>query len=94
MATETLPKPAGTSSRRKITPPQYAKELGVDNAKVLTWIRSGELRAINAATDRNGRPRYLIDVSDIAIFEAARAVQPPTPRVRRRRADRSVIEFF
>ena len=62
--------------------------------KVLHWIKAGELGAINAATDRNGRPRYLIDQSDIAIFEASRAVQPPTPRIRRRPADPSVIEFF
>jgi hypothetical protein len=45
------------TSRKKITPPQLAAQWGVDVAKIITWIRSGELRAINAATDRNGRAR-------------------------------------
>ena len=71
MATETLPKPAGTSSRRKTTPPQYARELGVDCAKVLTSIKSGEMPAIDASTHRGNKPRYVIDQADIAVFEAA-----------------------
>ena len=83
-----------TSKRTKLSPPQLAAQWGVDVHKILHWIRSGELRAINAATDRNGRARYLIDATDIQVFEAARAVQPPTPRIRRRRADPNVIQFF
>jgi hypothetical protein len=79
---------------RKRTPPQLAAEWGIDVKKVLGWIRSGELRAINVATDKNGRPRYAIDVVDVQVFETARTVQPPTPRIRRRRADPSVIQFF
>jgi hypothetical protein len=86
--------PAVASRKTKISPPQLAAQWGVDVAKVLTWIKSGELRAINLATDRNGRCRYAIDVGDIAVFEAARAVQPPAPRIRRRRADPNVIQFF
>ena len=83
-----------SSKRTKLSPPQLAAAWGIDVAKVLTWIKAGELRAINAATDRNGRARYLIDQADISIFELSRAVQPPTPRIRRRRKDPSVIEFF
>ena len=33
-----------------LSPPKYAEGLGVDPAKVLAWIKSGELRAINVAT--------------------------------------------
>ena len=84
-----------TSTRTKISPPELACRWGIDQAKILKWIKAGELRAINAATDRNGRARYLIDVADILVFEASRAVQPPAPHVRRRRrADPGVIEFF
>lgn len=83
-----------TSRKTKISPPELAKQWGVDPAKVVTWIKSGELRAINIATDRNGRPRYAIDVADVQVFEAGRSVQPPTPRVRRRRADPGVVQFF
>jgi CHAT domain-containing protein len=82
------------SKRTKLSPPQFAAQWGIDVQKVLHWIKAGELRAINLATRRDGRPRYAIDQADIAVFEASRAVQPPTPRVRRRRADPNVIEFF
>lgn len=94
MATETLSKPAGTSSRRKLTPPQYARQLGVDTAKVLKWIRSGELKAADFSTNRGNKPRFLIDQADIVTFELSRQVQPPAPRLRRRRADPNVIQFF
>jgi hypothetical protein len=82
------------SKRTKLTPPELAKQWGIDVAKVLHWIKIGELRAINAATDRNGRSRYLIDLADLSAFEAARTVQPPMPRLRKRRSDSSIIEFF
>jgi hypothetical protein len=79
-----------TSTRRKLTPPQYARQLGVDTAKILKWIRSGELKAADFSTNRGQKPRFLIDQADILAFELSRQVQPPAPRVRRR-ADPSVI---
>ena len=83
------------SWRQKITPPMLARRWGIANEKVLGWIRSGELNAIDAAAVRGGRPRYLIDESDIAEFERKRSVTvTPTraPRSKRKRND--VIEFF
>jgi hypothetical protein len=82
--------------RTKFTPPEVARRWGVDAAKVIAWIRSGELRAIDAATRRGGRPRYLIDAVAIADFEALRATVPPAPRAVRRRRSRpaEVVEFF
>jgi hypothetical protein len=72
-----------------------AQRYGIDPAKVLAWIRSGELRAMNAATTRNGRPRYLIDEADLAAFELARSTTPtPKPQRRRRQAGGDVIQFF
>jgi Helix-turn-helix domain len=71
---------------KKITPPELAKQWGISPEKVLVWITSGELRAIDASTHRGQRPRYLIDVDDLAAFERSRAVTPPpvsTPRRRR-----------
>ena len=73
------------AERRKLTPPQYARQLGVDVMKVLRWIRSGELRAFNAAATTSGKPRYLIDLADIVAFEQSRAVAPPDPPQRRRK---------
>ena len=81
--------------RSKLTPPQLAEKWGISPEKVLGWIRSGELRAVNAASRRDGRPRFLIDVDDIAAFEERRAVHS-TPRVARKKnhPERNIIEFF
>ncbi len=79
--------------RTKLSPPELAKRWGIDPAKIIAWIHSGELRAINASTRRDGRPRYLIDVADIAAFEATRDASP-TPRPIRRRRQRVEVDFF
>lgn len=79
--------------RQKVTPPQYAARLGCKPSKVLAWIVSGELRAIDAAAVRGSRPRYLIDEADISAFEAGRTVTAPAPATPRRRK-LSVKEYF
>jgi predicted site-specific integrase-resolvase len=73
-------------TKAKLTPPEVARLWGIATEKVLAWIRSGELRAVNAATTLGGRPRYLIDVDDLAAFERSRAttVTPPTKPAKRR----------
>ena len=73
-----------------------ARRWGISPCKILAWIRSGELPAINAATNRAGRPRYLIDIADLVIFENRRsAARPPPPSPRRKRKKfEDVIEFF
>ena len=79
-----------------MTPPQYARRLGVDVAKVLLWIRSGELRAFNAAASTKGKPRYLIDLSDITAFEEARvAAKPDAPRRRKKNSlPNGFVKYF
>ncbi len=73
--------------RRKLTPPQIAAQYGISPDKVVTWITSGELKAFNAATRPTMRPRWLVDVEDLADFERRRAaVAPPKPQSRRKRA--------
>jgi hypothetical protein len=73
-----------------------ARRLGVGEDKVRHWIMAGELKAMNAATRANGRPRYLIDLDDLAAFERARSTPPtPTPPTpRRRRQAEGIIAFF
>ena len=79
---------------RYLSPPEIAKRYGCDSHKILTWIRSGELHAVNMATTTGGRPRWRISPSDLALFEAARAAGPAPKAIRRRRRDPSIVEFF
>lgn len=81
--------------RLKLTPPELARRWGISSDKVRAWIRSGKLAAIDAATRPGGRPRFLIDVRDLAAFEAARRVHTKVPTKRRpRQRDAGVINFF
>ncbi|MDP6558283.1 MAG: helix-turn-helix domain-containing protein [Pirellulaceae bacterium] len=74
-------------TKRKLTPPEIARLWGITSDKVLAWIRSGELRAIDASTKCGDRPRYLIDVDDLAAFERSRSnvATPPAKPAKRRR---------
>lgn len=79
----------------KLTPPLLAAQWGVSPDKILSWIRSGELRAINAATSSVGRPRYLIDPQDVAAFENRRMVRANEQIQRRRKRQRlDIKEYF
>ena len=80
---------------RMLSPPQVAQRFGVAPEKILAWIHSGELRAIDVATRRGGRPRYRVDPADLALFVRKRTVGTPTPATRRiRKPPTNVIEFF
>lgn len=81
--------------RTKITPPELAARWGIDWHKVIAWIRSGELRAIDASTRPGGRPRFLIDERDIELFELRRSViSSPKPIRRRRQQNQDIIQYF
>jgi excisionase family DNA binding protein len=79
---------------RYLTPPGVAERLGVDSHRVVGWIRSGQLPAVNVG-DGARRPRFRVSEADLAAFLAARSVGP-APRVSRirRRRDSQVTEFF
>ncbi len=77
------------------TPPELAAEWGVSPDKVLGWIRSGELPAINIAQSESGRPRFQIDQEGIDTFKRRRATAAvPRGRHRRRPSTEGIIEFF
>jgi hypothetical protein len=59
----------------KLTPPRLADRWGVSCDKVLSLVRSGELRAVNISEGRQ-RARYLIDLADIEEFERRRETRP------------------
>ncbi len=85
-----------TSERTKLSPPQIAKRWGIHPRRVLSWIRSGELRAINIS-EGGQRPRYLVDVADLVAFESRRSVLPSdgkTSRGGRRGTQTDVVDFY
>jgi len=78
-----------------LTPPAVAELLGVNESKVLGWIRSGELPAVDVGPRGGRRPRWRVAKADLELFLTRRAANPPPPMVRRRRrADKAVIQFF
>lgn len=61
------------------TPPQVAKLLKVRRDKVIAWITSGKLHAIDVGGDRS---QYRISQSDLDAFALASEVKPPQPAPR------------
>jgi excisionase family DNA binding protein len=77
-----------------LTPPEVAHQLHVKPSKVITWIRSGRLRAVDLS-DGPKRPRFRIKPADLDAFLATKEALPAPPVVRRRRrADAATIEFY
>lgn len=80
------------------TPAELAKDARISINKIIAWIHSGELPAMNVATDAEGqRPRWRVAESDWEAFQLRRSTKPPSPRPsrrQRRETDASVIEFF
>ncbi len=80
-------KPADTNPS-VLTPPQLAKEMGVDVDKIYAFIRSNELRATNTAIKPGGRARYRIKRQDAEDFQRRRQnLPPPPPSPRRKKTD-------
>ena len=78
-----------------LSPSDIAVSRGINVIKVLTWIKSGELRAVNMATQAGKLPRWRISPADLEAFDAARAAVPQAPVSRRpRRKAGHVVEFF
>ena len=65
-------------TRAVLTPPEIAEQLGAAPETVTGWIKSGQLKGANLATDR--RPRYVVEPDDLATFLKSRQPQPPVKR--------------
>jgi hypothetical protein len=82
---------------RSVTPPALAKELGVAVEKVLHWIRTKQIEAINVSTDPTMRARWVISREAIDAFFARRAntaIPSPEPVRRPRRQQQDITEYF
>jgi excisionase family DNA binding protein len=79
-----------------LTPPQIAKQLHVDPAKILRWIGRGELAGINVAEKLGGRPRWRISRENLDSFLAGRTNRPATTGKPRRRQRQAVgfVKYF
>lgn len=83
------------TKREFFTPPEVRALLGVAHDKVLGWIHSGELRAVDLSTTRGQRPRWRISQQALEDFLSRRAASPaPKPRRRRRQHNAGVTEFY
>jgi excisionase family DNA binding protein len=82
----TGPAPAG------YTPSELARILRVNADRVRAWIRSGEMPALNLASKRCVRPRFVVLPHHLAAFERKRAAAlPPRPP---RRERKSAIDYY
>jgi excisionase family DNA binding protein len=82
-------------SGRALTVAEVADYFGVGPATVVSWIRSGELRATNVSRSPGGpKPRYRIAPSALTSFEQSRAPTPPATRQRRRRPSPADVVVF
>jgi excisionase family DNA binding protein len=79
-----------------LTPPQIAEILGVAHEKILQFIRTGELRAIDLSSKRGHRPRWHVSRDDLEDFLNRRAAKPlpPSRRRKRRRRDDDFTKYF
>jgi excisionase family DNA binding protein len=76
-----------------LTPREVARYLRISRDRVLGWIRSGELGALNTADVRCGRPRYIVLPEHLAAFAATRrAGQPIKSAPRQRRV--ATVDYF
>lgn len=71
-----------------------AEMFGVDDGKILKWIRKGELVAVNIAHDVGGRPRWRISQAALDAFLLRRQSQPPAPASRRLRPQAGGRKYY
>jgi hypothetical protein len=82
------------ATRQYFRPPELARRWGVSDDKVIRFIKSGELEAIDLSTERNKRPRYAVSREAVESFELRRQVSPAPKPQRRKRQSQDVVEFF
>ena len=62
--------------------------------KVLAWIKSGKLRALNVAEGSGKKAQWRIMPEDLAAFEATRALPPQEKPPRRRSKSGYQFTYF
>jgi transposase len=75
-----------------LTVAEVARRFRVGEDKVRSWIKSGELAALNTASALCGRPRFVVTPDALAAFERRRSAAAPKPARRRRPAP--TIDYY
>lgn len=89
------PKPAAArTSSTTFGVKDLCERFAVGEHTVLTWIRRGELKAVNVACKPSGRPKWRITQQSLEAFETLRTPTPTLPRSRGRKRQAEVIEFY
>ncbi len=81
-----------------LSPAEIAAARGIAVHKVLSWVHSGQLEAVDVSEQPTGRPRWRISSQALADFDARRSSRhryaKPTPlNARRKRNKHAGVEF-
>lgn len=55
---------------------ELAIRWGIPESRVLYWILTGQLRAVDASEHPGGDPDYRVDIVDLVLFEQEREIRP------------------
>jgi excisionase family DNA binding protein len=79
---------------RGLTPTELAQLMRVSADRIRTWIRNGDLKAVNTAKVRCGKPRFVVLPWQLEEFVRGRAAaEPPTP-FRKKRREPDIEDYF
>ena len=74
------------------TPAQLARDMQVGRSKVMTWIKSGRLAAVNVS--EGSKPQYRITDDAVALFLDSRRVKVSAAIGPRRITQRTTKDYF
>ena len=77
-----------------LTVADVARRYRVGEDKVRSWIRSGELSAVNTASALCGKPRWVVLHEALARFEKRRTGSASAKSTRRRTKKTSFIDYY
>jgi hypothetical protein len=77
---------------RGYTIADVAARYRVSPDKVRTWVRRGDLAAVNVASTLCGKPQLRVTPDALAAFERGRSAAPPPKPARRKRT--TAVDFY
>src|SRR5262249_28959614 len=87
--TRDTPRPTGA-----MTPNTLARYLHVSPDKVRSWIKRGKLEAINTASAKCRKPRWVITPEALASFESRQKPETPPKSAPRPKRQHGMVDYF